>query len=30
MVKQRRKTLVVCTGCQDTIHSGKPTGSVTK
>ncbi|MCX4487820.1 reverse transcriptase domain-containing protein [Streptomyces anulatus] len=30
MVKKRRKTLVVCTGCHDTIHSGKPTGSVTK
>ncbi|WTO73585.1 hypothetical protein OG729_01275 [Streptomyces sp. NBC_00210] len=30
MVKKRRKTLVVCTGCHDTIHSGKPTSSVTK
>jgi hypothetical protein len=30
MEKKRRKTLVVCTGCHDTIHSGKPTSSVTK
>lgn len=30
VVKKRRKTLVVCIGCHDTIHSGKPTSSVTK
>ncbi|WP_331735667.1 hypothetical protein [Streptomyces sp. NBC_01166] len=30
MVKKRRKTLVVCTRCHDTIHSGKPTSRVTK
>ncbi|WP_406114550.1 reverse transcriptase domain-containing protein [Kitasatospora purpeofusca] len=30
MAKKRRKTLVVCTGCHETIHSGKPSRSVTK
>jgi hypothetical protein len=30
MAKKRRKTLVVCTGCHDTIHSGEPTSSVTR
>jgi hypothetical protein len=30
MVKKRRKTLIVCIGCHDRIHSGELTGSVAK
>jgi hypothetical protein len=30
MTRKRRKTLVVCTTCHDTIHDRKPTATITQ
>jgi group II intron reverse transcriptase/maturase len=30
MAKRRRKTLIVCADCHDTIHAGKPTATLTQ
>jgi hypothetical protein len=30
MAKRRRKTLVVCGACHETVHSGQPTTPITQ